>query len=83
MHRRNTDFSAPLVTTEHHKMSSSLEVQGLQNKSFGDRNYGEEAQGLVEAQVPANQQQQKPKYEDDEGILPVILEDYLERAGVM
>ncbi len=61
-------------------MSSSLEVQG---KNF----YGEETQGLVEqggagpsssVPVPA-----KAPYQDDEGIIPVMLEDYLERAGVM
>lgn len=62
-------------------MSSSLEVQG----KYGETTrYGaEEAQGLVEQGGNAAPVQPKPAYQDDEGILPVILEDYLERAGVM
>jgi hypothetical protein len=67
-------------------MSSSLEAQ---DKGYGEPRYGEEAEGLVESglRAPAHPaapaQQGKSAYQDDEGILPVILEDYLERAGVM
>lgn len=62
-------------------MSSSLEVQGA--KGYEAR-YSEEAQGLVEAgQTSAQVATTKPHYQDDEGIIPVILEDYLERAGIM
>uniref|UniRef100_A0A7S0RKK3 Aquaporin n=1 Tax=Chlamydomonas leiostraca TaxID=1034604 RepID=A0A7S0RKK3_9CHLO len=64
-------------------MSSSLEVQGSKGPSAYDR-YGEEAEGLVESgQTSAQVAAAKPAYQDDEGILPVILEDYLERAGIM
>jgi aquaporin TIP len=60
-------------------MSSSLEVQGK-----GYNQYGEEAQGLVETgQANSLPAPAKPTYQDDDGIIPVILEDYLERAGVM
>ena len=52
-------------------MSSSLEVQA-------------EQQGLVERGEAGQVQAPKAaQYQDDEGILPVILEDYLERMGVM
>ena len=68
------------------RMSSSLEVQGSKPYSTDPGRFGEEAQGLVESgqgSGPAAGQTAKPSYQDDEGILPVILEDYLERAGVM
>ena len=64
-------------------MSSSLEVQS----KYGEGNrFGEEAQGLVESgtlPTTTTAAQAKLVYQDEEGILPVILEDYLERAGVM
>lgn len=67
-------------------MSSSLEVQA--KAGYGSRYNEEEAASLVESgHAPSAQtsQQQAPKaaYSDDEGVLPVILEDYLERVGVM
>mmetsp|Transcript_20188 Transcript_20188/g.44007 ORF Transcript_20188/g.44007 Transcript_20188/m.44007 type:complete len:302 (-) Transcript_20188:579-1484(-) len=60
-------------------MSSSLEVQGLQPKGY------EERQGLVETGSTSAQAQTAPKdkYADDAAMLPVMLEDYLERVGVM
>lgn len=58
----------------------SLEVQS-------NRRY-DEGQSLVESglgNVPSTSAQPKKKQDadDDEGLLPVILEQYLERAGVM
>lgn len=57
----------------------SLEVQG-------NRRY-DESQGLVETGgLPSTTapQAKKPADDDnDEGLLPVILEQYLDRAGVM
>jgi hypothetical protein len=67
-------------------MSSSLEVQA---PKYGESRYGEETQGMLEAgKAPASngndtQAPAKTAHQDDEGVLPVILEDYLERAGVM
>ena len=57
----------------------SLEVQA-------SRGYGDESQGLVEsgAVLPVNTApKKKVEDQDDEGLLPVILEQYLEKAGVM
>lgn len=58
----------------------SLEVHG-------NRRY-DEGQGLVESglgSVPSTSNAAKKKENDDsdEGLLPVLLEHYLERAGVM
>lgn len=70
-------------------MSSSLEVQGKYGEGNSSR-YGEEAQGLVEEGGPLappssslNLASKPVVYQDDEGVVPVILEDYLERVGVM
>ena len=51
-----------------------------------DRGYQDEGQGLVELgtahdAVPKTTAQ--PKYGDDDDLLPVVLERYLEKAGVM
>lgn len=67
-------------TTHDSQMSSSLEVQGA--KGYETR-YGEEAASLVESGQTSAPVAKQPSYQDDEGILPVILEDYLERVGVM
>ncbi|GLI61302.1 hypothetical protein VaNZ11_003656 [Volvox africanus] len=52
-----------------------------------DRNLQEEGQGLVEmGSTSASQgikQSAAPKYGDDDDLLPVVLERYLEKAGVM
>ncbi|GLC34859.1 hypothetical protein PLESTM_000247600 [Pleodorina starrii] len=59
----------------------SLEVQA--NKY--DRNYMEEGEGLVETGTSSGAMKQTPapKYGDDDDLLPVVLERYLEKAGVM
>ncbi|KAJ9506812.1 aquaporin [Haematococcus lacustris] len=55
-------------------MSSSLEVHGK----------GDERQSLVEVRAVSSTAGPAPgKNTDDDDMLPVILEDYLERAGVM
>jgi hypothetical protein len=67
-------------------MSSALEVSQGVKAHYGEVRLGEEAEGLVEtgrAGSVAAAAQQKASYQDDEGVLPVILEDYLERAGIM
>lgn len=60
----------------------SLEVQ-----SKYDRNFGQEGQALVELGATSGAQVTKPgaapKYGDDDDLLPVVLERYLEKAGVM
>ncbi len=62
---------------------SSLEVTtNKYGESLERQSRSEEVRGLVE-QAGAPAEAKPPAYQDDEGILPVILEDYLERAGLM
>ncbi len=70
------------------RRSSSLEVQGKYGAKYGD----EEQQGILASHGDGGERSlttaaapapAKAAYQDEEGILPVILEDYLERAGVM
>ncbi len=52
-----------------------------------DRNFNEEGEGLVELGNTSGQSLKPgtaaPKYGDDDDLLPVVLERYLEKAGVM
>lgn len=60
----------------------SIEVQPKYDRSFAD-----EGAELVQRGNPSISQALKPgaapKYTDDDDLLPVVLERYLEKAGVM
>jgi hypothetical protein len=55
----------------------------------GRLTYGEESSSLVGggesgmARIEAEKPKQSQQSADDEGMLPVLIEEYLERAGVM